>query len=56
MSIHLGKRYRIQRIPHVSVCRYGLYTNLKVHSGLVIGLNLPIIGDLSLWRYWVPAK
>ena len=44
------KKWALQWHKHTPVCRYGLYTNLRVHGGLVAALNLPLLGDFSLWR------
>lgn len=44
------KGWSIQWHKHTKACRYGLYTNLRTHGGLVAALNLPLLGDFSLWR------
>ena len=36
--------------PRCKYTRLGLYTNLRVRGGLVAALNLPVFGDISLWR------
>lgn len=36
--------------PHAKSCRYGLYLNLRAPCGLVACLNLPLLGDWSVWR------
>ena len=44
------KGWALQWRKHTKACRYGLYTNLRTHGGLVVALNLPLLGDFSLWR------
>lgn len=44
------KGWALQWHKHTKACRYGLYTNLRTHGGLVVALNLPLLGDFSLWR------
>lgn len=50
------KSWSISWHPHVRVCRYGWYRNgnPKLSGGLWMNLNLPILGDFSLWKHWNP--
>lgn len=45
-----GKRsgWSLQWHPHTKACRYGWYYNPN-RTGLTVSLNLPILGDFSLW-------
>lgn len=45
------RHWKLSWHRHAQGCRYGLYTNLKVRYGLFACLNIPMLGDFSIWRF-----
>lgn len=50
------KRWSVSWHPHTAACRYGYYSNWRCmkSGGLAVQLNIPLIGDFSLWGHWQP--
>lgn len=47
------RRWHVAWHPHNPTCRYGTYLNRGGTIGLKACLNLPILGDFSLWLTWI---
>lgn len=47
----MGERrsWLVSRSRHNKSCRYGVYFNRTCRTGLKACINLPVIGDFSLW-------
>jgi len=44
-----GKQYlALHWHRHTPACQYGFYQNLRAPGGLILALNIPLLGDFSL--------
>lgn len=47
------RRWVVSWHPHNKTCRYGFYHNKGGTIGLKAALNVPLLGDFSVWLSWV---